>query len=64
VRLLSAVARDRRATAYTGLVTAALTAVAIAAAVVVAPSWWPLPSPYETVGRLTGHLKDLVGDLR
>jgi len=59
VRLLSAVARSRRATTGAGLVIGVLTLAAVFAVWAVPPSWWPLPSPYQVFGRL----HDLGGDL-
>jgi hypothetical protein len=59
VRLLSAVARDRRATAHAGLLITGLAVAAAVAGWAVPPYWWPLPSPDRALGRLA----DLVGGL-
>jgi hypothetical protein len=59
VRLLSGVARSRRATAFAGVAIAGLAAGAAFAGWASTPYFWPFPSPYRLVGRLT----DLAGDL-
>lgn len=60
VRLLSAVARDRRAATGAGLVIGVLAAAAVYAAWATSPSWWPLPSPYQAVGRLSAFVEGRI----
>lgn len=64
VRLVSAMARGRRATAGTGLAIALLAVVAVYAAWALPPSWWPLTSPYDVIGRLSGFVEHRIGDPR
>jgi hypothetical protein len=59
VRLLSGVARSRRATAFAGVAIAGIAAGAAFAGWSAPPYFWPFPSPYGVVGRLT----HLAGDL-
>jgi eukaryotic-like serine/threonine-protein kinase len=63
VRLLSAVAPDRRATARAALVLTGLTAAAVLAARVRPPSWWPSGQSRESLGRLARPLADLLNGL-
>jgi hypothetical protein len=64
VRLLSAAAGDRRRAAYASLAFGVLVAAAVYAAWSLPSSWWPLPSPRGTVGRLVRYVTGLVRDLR
>lgn len=64
VRLLSAVAADRRRAAYTGLALGVLAAAAVYAAWRLPPSWWPLPSPRGTVARVADLVTGRVRGLR
>jgi hypothetical protein len=59
VRLLSGVARSRRATALAGLAIAGITAGAAIAGWYAPPYFWPFPSPYGVVGRLADLARDL-----
>jgi hypothetical protein len=59
VRLLSGVARSRRAAAFAGVAIAGLTAGAAFAAWASTPYFWPFSSPYRVIARLV----DLAGDL-
>jgi hypothetical protein len=64
VRLLSALARDRRATGGAGLVIAGLAVGAAVAGWALPPYWWPLPSPDRDLGRLADLVEDLIRGLR
>jgi hypothetical protein len=64
VRLLSALARDRRATGRAGLVIAGLAVGAAVAGWALPPYWWPLPPPDRALGRLADLVEDLIRDLR
>ena len=60
VRLLSALARDRRATGRAGLVIAGLAVGAAVAGWGLPPYWWPLPSPDRALGRLADLVEDVI----
>jgi hypothetical protein len=64
VRLLSALARDRRATGSAGLAIAVVAVAAGVAGWALPPYWWPLPSPDRAVGRLADLVEDLIRGLR
>jgi predicted Ser/Thr protein kinase len=64
VRLLSAVAADRRRAAYAGLALGVLAAAAVYAAWWLPPSWWPLPSPRGAIARVAGLVTDRIRRLR
>jgi fatty acid desaturase len=64
VRILSGLARSRRAIAVTGLALAVLAAGAVFAAWISTPHWWPLPSPYDLFGRLVDLVQRRLRDLR
>jgi hypothetical protein len=60
VRLLSAIARGRGATALTAVVLIPLAATAVRTAWVTGPHWWPLPSPYHVIGELIRKVPSLI----
>jgi hypothetical protein len=56
VRVLSALARDRRSAWGATLVIAGLTAAAALMAWALPPSWWPSGASYDDLGRLVRPL--------
>jgi hypothetical protein len=63
VRLLSALARDRRSARRAGLAIAGLAVATVVAGWAVPPYWWPLPSPDRVIGRLAALVQRLIRDL-
>ncbi len=60
VRLLSAVAPDRRATALTGAAIVFGLVLAVREALLTGQHWWPIGPPYGVLSHLTDRVKDLL----